>query len=135
MTEAIHPNMSLLMKLDIRNLDSCNSVFAEDFTWHYFNPRLTELEGDYHGIEGLKSLFAKLANKSNSSFQVNVVDARPVGDELVVTHVCNRMTLEGNTIEFDAVVIWRIVNDKFTEAWDIPAVNTVRSINDAEYRW
>ena len=85
MTEALHPNMSLLMKLDIRNLDSCNSVFAEDFTWHYFNPRLTELEGD--------------------------------------------------TIEFDAVVIWRIVNDKFTEAWDIPAVNTVRSINDAEDRW
>lgn len=130
MTEATHPNMSLLMKLDIQNLDACTSIFSDKFIWHYFNPKLPELEGEHYGLEGLKSFFTKLGETSNSSFQVNVIDARPVGDELVVTQVCNSMALEGNTIEFDAVVVWRIVDSKFTEAWDIPAVNTVRTIRN-----
>lgn len=128
MTEVTHPNMALMMKLDIYNLDSCASIFAEDFIWHYFNAELPELEGDYRGIEGLKAFFAKLGNRSSNSFQVNVVDARPVGEELVITQVCNCMTLEDKAIEFDAAVVWRIVNNKFTEGWDIPAVNTVRTM-------
>lgn len=127
MTETMHPNMHLLMKLDIQNLDACRDVFADNFIWHYFNPILPELDGDHFGIEGLKGFFAKLNEESNSSFHVNVIEARPVGDELVVTEVCNRMDLEGDAIEFDAVVIWRIVSSKIAEAWDIPAVNTVRT--------
>ena len=130
MTETTHPNMSLLIKLDIQNLDACASIFSDKFIWHYFNPKLPELEGEHHGLEGLKNFFAKLNEKSNSSFKVDVVDARPVGDELVITQVRNSITLEGNTIEFDAVVVWRIVDRKFTEAWDIPAVNTVRTIRN-----
>ncbi len=128
MTEIAHPNMSLLIKLDIKNLDACASIFSDTFIWHYFNPKLPELEGEHHGLEGLKSFFAKLDETTNSSFQVNVIDARPVGNELVITQVCNSMTLEGNIIEIDAVVVWRIVDSKFTDAWDIPAVNTVRTI-------
>ena len=128
MKEAMHPNMSILMKLNIQNLDACIDIFADNFIWHYFNPRLTELEGDHYGIEGLKSFFAKLSETSNSSFQVNVIDARPVGEELVVTQVCNQMALDGNTFEFDAIVIWRIINSKLTEGWDIPAINTIRTI-------
>ena len=128
MTETMHPNMSLMMKLDIQNLDACRDVFADNFIWHYFNPTLPELEGDHRGIEGLKGFFAKLNERGNSSFQVNVIDTRPVGDELVVIQVCNRMNLDGSSIEFDAVVVWRIVNSKIVEAWDIPAVNTIRTV-------
>jgi len=51
---------------------------------------------------------------SNGTFQVNLVEARPVGDELVVVHMCNRLAL--STIEFDAVVVWRIVDGKIAEA-------------------
>ena len=128
MTKTQHPNLSLLMKLDLRNLDSCAKIFSDKFVWHYFNSELPDLEGSYHGIEGLKNFFAKLSGTSKGSFKVNVVDTRPVGDELVVTQVCNSMFLEGNNIEFDAVVIWRIVDGKIAEAWDIPAVNTVRTL-------
>ena len=128
MTESMHPNMSTLMKLSIQNLDACSDIFADNFIWHYFNPRLSELEGDYYGIEGLKSFFAKLNKTSNSSFQVNVIDARPVGEELVITQVCNQMALDGDPFEFDAIVIWRVVNSKLTEGWDIPAINTIRTI-------
>jgi hypothetical protein len=35
--------------------------------------------------------------------------------------------MEGRLIELDAVVIWRIVDNKIAEAWDIPAINTIRS--------
>ena len=131
MTETIHPNISLMQKLDIQNLDACENIFADNFIWHYFNPRLPELEGDYRGVDGLKGFFAKLGEKSNGSFQGNVIDARAAGDELVVVHVCNRLTSEasqGDTIEFDAIVVWRIVDGKIAEAWDIPSVYNVRSI-------
>ena len=122
MTDSINSNISLLQKIDIRNLDACADIFADNFVWHYFNPRLTELEGDYRGLEELKGFFAKLAEMSNDSFNVSVIDARTVGDELVVTQTCNRISLEGNTFEFDVVVVWRIVEGKITEAWDIPSV-------------
>jgi len=128
MTEAVHPNMSVLAELNLQDIDACRDVFANNFIWHYFNPRLPELEGDHLGIEGLKSFFAKLAETTKSSFQQKLIDARPVGDEFVITQVCNRMDLDGNTIEVDAVVVWRIVGSKIAEAWDIPAVNTVRTI-------
>jgi predicted SnoaL-like aldol condensation-catalyzing enzyme len=128
MIETVHPNMSVLAKLSLQDIDACRDVFADNFIWHYFNPRLPELEGDHIGIDGLKGFFAKLSEKSNSSFQQKLIDARPLGDELVITQVCNRMDLEGNTIEVDAVVIWRILGRKIAEAWDIPAVNTVRTV-------
>ena len=128
MTETMHPNMSLLMKLDIQNLDACRNVFADNFIWHYFNPRLPELQGDYHGVEGFKGFFAKLAEISNGSFQRNVIDARSVGDELVVVQTCNRLAFEGDTIETDVVVVWRIVNGKIAEGWDIPSVYNVHTI-------
>ena len=112
-------------------MDSCANIIADNFIWHYFNPRLPELEGDYRGIEGFKGFFAKLDEISNSNFQVNVIDARAVGDELVVAQTCNRITLEafeGDTIETNVIVVWRIVNGKIAEGWDIPSVYNVRVI-------
>ena len=128
MTNSINSNISLLQKIDIRNLDSCADIFADNFVFHYYNPKMTELEGDYRGVEELKGFFAKLAEMSNDSFHVSVIDASTVGDELVVTQTCNRISLEGNTIEFDVVVVWRIVESKITEAWDIPSVFHTRFI-------
>lgn len=124
----MHPNLSLMMKLDIRNLDACENLFADDFVWHYFNAQLPDLHGDHHGVEGLKGFFARLGGSGGGDFQVNYVDGRPAGDELVVTQVCNRLKLDGERIEFDAVVIWRIVDNRIAEAWDIPAINTVRPV-------
>jgi len=37
MTEA-HPNVSLLKRLDLRNLAAAKDVIAEDVVWHFFNP-------------------------------------------------------------------------------------------------
>lgn len=123
----MHPNLSLLKSLNLQDLDACKSILAEDFVWHYVNPRLPELDGDYRGVEGLKGFFAKLGNKSGGSFRRNHIETRAAGDELVVTQVCNCMIMEGRSIELDAVVIWRIVDNKIAEAWDIPAINTIRS--------
>lgn len=131
MTKDMHPNMSLMLKLDIQNLDACRNLFADNFTWHYFNPELPGLEGDYRGVEELETFFAKLGERSKGSFQVNPIDGRPAGDELVVTQVCNRMELDGRSFEFDAVVIWRIVDNKIAEGWDIPAVNTIRTVESS----
>ena len=131
MLDTVHPNMAVLAKLNLKDLDACGDVFSDSFIWHYFNPRLPELEGDHLGIEGLKNFFGKLNDGRTSGFQVNVIDSRPVGDELVVTQVCNRLDMEGNAIEFDAVVIWRILDRKIAEGWDVPAINTVRPARES----
>ena len=121
-----HPNISLLKQLDLRNLGEAATLFAEDFVWHYFNPRLTDLEGDYVGLGGLQAFFEKLGGVTGGTFEVEGISITPYGDELVVTHVRDRLVIEGAPIEIDAVVVWRIVGGQFAEAWDIPAVNTAR---------
>ena len=128
MADSINSNISLLHKIDIRDLDSCADIFTDNFVFHYYNPKLTELEGDYQGIEELKGFFAKLAEISNDSLNVSVIDTRTVGDELVITQTCNRLSIEGKTMEFDVVVVWRFVEGKISEAWDIPSVFYTRLI-------
>lgn len=127
MAEAMHPNLSLMAKLNLQDLDACKHIISEDFVWRYFNRELPELEGDYRGIDGLKGFFTKLGERTGGSFQARVVDAHAVGEELVVVQVCNRMVLDGREVEVDAVAVWRIVSGKIAEAWDIPAVNTLRT--------
>ncbi len=101
-------------------------VIAEDFVWHYFNPELPELQGDYLGIAGLADFFNRMANNTGGNFKVNLISTTPMGDELVVTHVKDTMLLKGKQMEVDAVVVWSIVDGKIKEAWDIPAVHRVK---------
>ncbi|MBW2547909.1 MAG: nuclear transport factor 2 family protein [Deltaproteobacteria bacterium] len=120
MTEE-HPNISLFKQLDLRNLGEASDLFAEDFVWHYFNSHLP-----YVGLGGLQAFFEKLGGVTGGTFEVEPISITPYGDELVVTHVRNRLVVGGAPIEIDAVVVWRIVGGHIAEAWDIPAVHTGR---------
>jgi ketosteroid isomerase-like protein len=123
MTEE-HSNVSLLKRVDLGNIAGAADLFAEDFVWHFFNPRLPDVQGDYVGLAGLQAFFEKLGAVTGGTFQVEPISITPFGDELVVTHARDRMVFEGMPIEIDAVVVWRIVGDRITEAWDIPSVHT-----------
>ncbi len=120
-----HPNIEVLQRLDLSNMEASADVIAESFVWHYFNRELPEVHGDYHGITGFADFFKKMAGNTQGSFTVNVVSTMPMGEELVVTHVKDTMTLKGKPIEVDAVVVWSIADGKIQEAWDIPAVRSV----------
>jgi ketosteroid isomerase-like protein len=121
MTEE-HPNVSLLKQLDLGNLAGAADLFAENFVWHCFNPRLPDVQGDYVGLSGLQTFFEKLGALTEGSFEVEPISVTAVGDELVVMHNKDRMTLQGMSIETDVVVVWRIVGGRFAEVWDIPSV-------------
>ncbi len=125
MTEE-HPNVSLLHRLNLGDLAGSADLFSEDFVWHYFNPRLPDVQGDYVGLTGLQTFFEKLGATTGGTFQVEPISSTPVGDELVVTHVRNRLVAESMPIAVDAVVVWRMVGGRIAEAWDIPAVHTGR---------
>ncbi|WP_299668571.1 nuclear transport factor 2 family protein [uncultured Ruegeria sp.] len=120
-----HSNIALMNKLDLRDLDGCAYLFAPDFVWHYFNRELPDLEGDYAGVDGLKSFFAKLAGDTDGTFKVAPLAIHAYGDELVVAHVRDTMIKDGQPMSLDALAIWRIVDGLIIEAWDIPAVNTI----------
>ena len=123
-------NLSVLNKFDRYladgNIAGAADLISEDFVWHFFNSQLPQLQGDYAGLAGLQTFFETLAALTEETFQDTPVSSMPIGDELVVTHVRDRMTLEAQPVELDAVVVWRIVNGQIAEAWDIPAIHTIR---------
>lgn len=123
MTEE-HPNISVLQRFDPRNIAGSADVLAEDVVFHYFNPKLPEMQGDYVGLEGLQTFFEKIGGRTDGTFKVNPISATAVGDELVVAHTKNTMIFEDQQIEIDVVVVWRIVDGRITEVWDIPSVFT-----------
>ncbi len=47
------------------------------------------------------------------------ISATAVGDELVVTQTKNTMTIQGQTIVSDVVAVWRIIEGRIAEVWDI----------------
>ncbi len=121
-----HPNVALLSRFDPANLTEMADVLSADFVWHFINPSLPEQQGDYVGLAGLQDFFERIQAFSGGTFRINPVSITAVGDELVVVHVIDTMILEGTSLEVDAVVVWRIVDGKIAEAWDIPAVHTAR---------
>ena len=119
-----HPNVLLLSRLDPNNMAAAADLFAQDFVWRFFNPKLPDIAGDYVGLSGLQTFFETIGARTGSTFKVEPVSATAFGDELVVVHTKNSMTIEDQPITIDAVVVWRIVNGRFVEAWDIPSVYT-----------
>jgi len=127
MTVMTHPSIALIQQLDPANLAASSHIFSDDFVWHFFNPKLVEVHGDYMGVEGLKMFFERLQFQTDSTFLVEPVSLTPIGDELVVAHVIDRMVFNGEFIELDAVVVWRIVDNLIAEAWDIPTLYAASS--------
>ena len=123
-----HPNIEILKIFDPTNLAAMAEVLAEDFVWHFINPELPDVQGDYLGLEGLTDFFKRMSGNTDGTFKVTPISIMPVGEEFVVVHVKDKMILKGQQLEIDAVVVWRIVNGEIKEAWDIPAVNTAKII-------
>ena len=103
-----------------------NHPFADDFVFHFFNPQLPDLAGDYHGFDGIADLFGHLAELSATGFRNVPHSLTPCGDELFVAFATNTVGFGGVVFDVDAVVVWRVFGGQIHEAWDIPAVNTVR---------
>ncbi|RAJ11517.1 hypothetical protein LV92_02445 [Arenibacter echinorum] len=121
-------NISILKRFNPEDPNSLAEVLAEDFVWHYINPKLSELEGDYFGLSGLTDFFQKIKDLTKGSFKVNPISIMPIGDELIITHVIDSLSLESKPIEIDAVVVWCIIDGMIKEAWDIPIAHTAKII-------
>lgn len=118
MTE-VHPNISLLNRLDLRNLAAAKDLIAEDVVWHYFNPNLPDMQGDHVGLDGIRSFFEAVGKKTRGTFRIEPVSITAVGDELVVTQVRDTLTFQDQSIALDVVVVWRFVDGRIVEVWDI----------------
>ncbi|MCY6383489.1 nuclear transport factor 2 family protein [Hoeflea prorocentri] len=123
-----HPNVAALKRLDLSNLAGSADLISPDFVWHFFNPKLPDVEGDYAGLQGLQTFFQKMGGTTGGTFRVEPVSITAMGDELVVVHVRDRMTIEGESIVIDAVVVWRFVDGRIAEAWDIPSLHVPAAI-------
>ena len=124
MTE-VHPNAALLQKFDPANLDGAAEVFSEDVVWHFFNPRLPDVEGDYVGVDGIRAFFEKMKAVTGGTFEVQPVSTTPCGDELLVVQTRNTMKLGSMSVAVDVVTVWRVVDGRIAEVWDIPSVHTM----------
>lgn len=59
-----HPNIQAMKQLNLGDLTAAKDLFAEDVVWHYFNPNLPELQGDYVGLTGIRSFFQSIGGKN-----------------------------------------------------------------------
>jgi hypothetical protein len=107
------------------------NLFADDFVFHFTNPSLPELAGDHHGVDGLVRLFEQLRGQADRDLRIRPRSLTPYGDDLVVAFATHTLSFGGAEIEVDAIVVWRVVAGRLAEAWDIPAVNTVRPVGPA----
>lgn len=123
-----HPNISILKKLDLTNIAGCNDILTADMVWHYINPKLPDVQGDYVGLKGFQSFFERMGGLTGGTFKVNPIAITPMGDKLVITHVKDTMVLDGRQMELEAVVVWCIVDGKIVEAWDIPIIHTAKDL-------
>ena len=114
-----HSNVAILKRLDLRDLAASQDLIAEDVVWHYANPNLPDLQGDYVGLDGVRSFFEAVGQKSGGTFKINPMSVTPVGDELVVVQSRNTLTLEDRSVAVDVVVVWRFVDGRVVEVWDI----------------
>ena len=121
-----HPNIEVLKRFDPRD----PIVLSEDVVFHFFNPLLPDLHGDHIGREGVIAFFAKLQLITGSTFEPHVVSIQAIGDELVVVHRKQAISLDDRKIESDVVVVWRIVNGQIKEVWDIPSVHNVHYVTE-----
>ena len=121
-----HPNIEVLKRFDPRD----PVVLSEDVIFHFFNPLLPDLNGDYVGREGVSAFFAKLQTITGESFEPHVVSIQAIGDELVVVHRKQAINLDDRKVESDVVVVWRIVDGQIKEVWDIPSVHNVHCVTE-----
>ena len=124
---AEHPNISIVKRIgsaiQAGDIGGARDVLGEDVVWHYFNPRLPELAGDYAGVRAVAAFFESLARRTGGTFRVEPVSASSAGDELAVTHARLQLTLDTRQIQTGVVVVWRLHNNRVVEVWDIPAVH------------
>jgi uncharacterized protein len=125
-----HPNVSLVRRmgelLSAGDPSGTQDYLANDFVWHYINPRLPDVDGNYTGRSGLESLFAKIRSLSANTFKVEPISAMPLGDEFVVAYAKVTLVIKDIPIETNAVTIWRIHENRIREVWDIPAIYSAR---------
>lgn len=118
-----HANITLLKRFDPNNIAASADILADDVVWHFSNPLLPDIQGDYVGRAGVQAFFQKMASLTGDAFEINPVSVTTVGDDLVVVHRKQKMVLEGRQIEAEVVVVWRIVDGRIVEVWDIPSVS------------
>jgi len=118
----LHPNVLLLTKLDINDKTQMRSKFSKNIVWRFFNPKIRNIDGDYHGVGGVVKLFELLDIITRGAFEYTPIKTIAVGNELVMMHVKNRISSGTNPIELNTVLVWRIVNEKIAEVWNIPTV-------------
>jgi hypothetical protein len=66
-----HPNMSLVRQFSesiFNNFEGAEEILDRDFVWHYVNPRVRRLEGDYRGLNGVRIFFKNLKNVTDNTF-------------------------------------------------------------------
>jgi len=84
------------------------------------------------GLDGIRSFFEAVGENSQGTFRTEPVSITAVGDELVVTQNRNTLTFKGRSIALDVVVVWRVLDGRIVEVWDIVPGQPTEG-NDAEH--
>jgi len=110
-----------VVRTSLTDLDEMPALLSEDLVWHFAG----NVEGIAPEHRGRDAVFAdfwgKLFELTNGTFSVEPVDIWAAGPELVVAHLTVSMTIDDEARSGDNVVVYRVVDGKIVEAFDVPS--------------
>ena len=122
-----HPNIDIVSRINRDDMAASSDLFHPDVVWHFFNPMVPDVAGSYQGLDGIAEFFRKVRSLGKGSFRIQPSGAWAAGDELVVVQTRNQLGDGDTATSFDVVVVWRVVDGRVKEVWDIPALYTAQT--------
>ena len=92
------------------------SLFADEPVWHV--PGRSKLAGAYRGADTIFGYFEALDEATSSSYQIGELHDVLANDHHAVSLHKSSGSLNGETIEFEEVLVWHFSNGKISEVWE-----------------
>jgi ketosteroid isomerase-like protein len=113
-----HPNEDIFRKgyeaFQKGDMEALGTLFTDDTVWH--SPGKNIIAGDYKGKEQVFGLFAKLAQETEGSFQIELHDLL-ANDEHGVALFTTRANRGDKHLESNGVHVAHFQGGKLAESW------------------
>jgi hypothetical protein len=105
------------------DLDTVRELFDPDIVWH--EPGRSSVAGDYSGVDATLGFFVQLFERSDGTFQAQLVECGEIAPNLVACLVDVRGVMAAGSLDQRAMILfWNFSSNQYAQdaAWGPAAV-------------